>query len=139
MALITLTYTISYCYQFPLYLWKMCILVLLVSFCFCFCFCCCFFCFVLLFFLELIIYRLFLFPNFPYLFWLGKLLCYNPHKIFSGASNSCHMFAYSAVFIYVQLLLRTLLLFTFIQSFKKLKLYKRLFVDCFHCNVTELL
>ena len=74
-----------------------------------------------------------------YLLWLGMLLCYLLQKFFSSASSSCRLSACSVVFVYVQLLLRTLFLFTLVQSFKKLKLYKRLFVDCLSCKFTELL
>ena len=76
---------------------------------------------------------------FLYVLWSGRLLYYPPQKIFSSNSSSCYLPACFIVFIHVQLLLRTLFLFTLVQSFRKLKLYKRLFVDCLHCNVTELL
>ena len=88
------------------------------------------------FFLECIFYRFFFLL---YLLWLGMLLCYLLQKFFSSASSSCRLSACSVVFVYVQLLLRTLFLFTLVQSFKKLKLYKRLFVDCLYCKFTELL
>ena len=56
------------------------------------------------------------------------LLCYPPQKIFfSSASSFCHLSVCSVVFVYFQLLLRVLLLLTFVQSFRKLKFQKRLF------------
>ena len=93
------------------------------------------------------IFILFFFQNslstcyfyFPFLLWLGRLLCYPPQKIFSSASLSCNLSACSVVFIHVQLRFGTLFLFILVQSFRKFKLYKRLFVDCLYYNVTELL
>ena len=63
----------------------------------------------------------------PYLFWLGRLLCY-PHRTF-----------FLVLPCLVYLLLRTLFLFTLVQSFRKLKLSKRLLVNCLYCKVTKLL
>ena len=90
----------------------------------------------LFFFLELIIHGLFLFSISPL---VRQVTTLSP----SEDSFQCVLLpsfvCCSIVFVYVQLLLRTLFLSTLVQSFRKLKLYKRLFVDCFYCNVTELL
>ena len=96
-ALIILTHIISYLfsqfYQFPPYLQKTFIFVLS---------------FLFFFFQNLLCTGCF---YLLYLLWLGRLLCYVPQKIFSRASSSCHLSSCSVVFVYLQLLLRTSLLF----------------------------
>ena len=114
-ALIILTHTFSYLlflqfYQFPLRLRKMFIFVLFI------------------------IYGLCLFAMSPL---VRQITMLSPSEDFFSTSSSCHLSACSDVFVYFQLLLRTLFLFTLAQPFRKL--YKRLFVDCLYCNVTKLL
>ena len=95
-----------------------------------------YFCYFRIFFQNLLSTAYFFFF---YLLWLGMLLCYLPQKFFFSASLSCCLSTCSVVFVYLQSLLRKLILFTLVQSFKKLKLYERFFVDCLYCRVTELL
>ena len=118
MALLILAHTTSCLlflqfYQFQPYLRKMFIFVLLE------------FLFFQIFFLELLIYGLLLFAIFPL---VRKVIMLSPSEDFFQCLLVLSLVSLLCCFVYVQLLLRILLLFTLVQSFGKLKLQKRLFV-----------